>query len=234
MNTHNIQESVIGPKITQPHQKLIKYLTDSEYENLDWKSPFGYEGMVRIRIFTDGSCLFHAIARSYFKPYITGKIDGRSFDRKDFIKKLRKSLSIKLGSKTDPADPNSLTYYDNLSRGQLAEFAESVPSYSLENMKNELDSNHPVDNIYNEFISNQLNKDIYILDGVKRDVYITGNDDDILYKNRSSIVILYLPGHYELIGLLETNNNIKVLFDPDHDFIQTIRARMSELRIINR
>ena len=104
-------------------------------------------------------------------------------------------------------------------------------------MQKELNSDFSVDNVYNEFISNQINKDIYILDMVKQDVYMTGDDDEILYKTRPSIVILYLSGkykssgHYELIGLNE-NGYIKTLFDSDHDFIQNIRARMYELRTL--
>jgi len=226
------RRSVLGPKAVQPHQTLLKYLTNSEYENLDWKEPFGYEGLVRVRTPADGSCFFHAIAKSYFKPYILGKINNKPFDRNEFIKKLRKSLAVKLGSRIKPSDPRSPTHYEVLSRGQLPEFAKSVPAYSLENMQRELNSTRAVDNVYNEFISDQLNKDIYILDAVKRDVYITGFDDEILYKNRPSIVILYIPGHYELVGL-EENGSIKVLFEPDHDLIKTIRARMAELHALN-
>ena len=97
-------------------------------------------------------------------------------------------------------------------------------------MQKELDSSRPVDNVYNEFISDQLEKDIYIIDAVKKDIYITGKDNDILYKNRPSVVILYLPGHYELVGLVKKNGDIKTLFNPDHDFIQAIRDRMDILQ----
>jgi len=197
-------------------------LKDSESENLSWSDSFIYPNMVRIRIPRDGSCFFHAITRAYFKPYITGVIDGKPFNKKDFIKGLRKSLSIKLG-KSDPK--TGLRYYDTLSRGKLAEFAKSVPQYSLEEMQKELDSNQSVDNVYNEFISNEINKDIYILDMVSKDVYITGNDFDILYKERKSIVLLYLPGHYELVGI-QTKKGIKTLFSPDHEFIKAIKDRM--------
>nr|QBK91553.1 MAG: uncharacterized protein LCPAC302_01730 [Pithovirus LCPAC302] len=213
------------------HHILSKSLINSEYERLDWKEPFGYNGMVRIRVLMDGSCFFHAVTKSYFGPYITGRIDDKPFDKKKFIRKLRKDLSIKLGSRVDPKDINGKTYYETLSRGELNEISKSVPNYSLKNMQSELDSNRPIDNVYNEFISNVLNKDIYILDLVKRDVYITGDDDEILYKRRPSIVILYLPGHYELIGIKE-NDNIKTLFDPNDNFIQTIRLRMIALKNI--
>lgn len=197
---------------------------NNETENLVWSNQgFNFPGMVRVRIPRDGSCFFHAITRAYFKPYITGIIDGKSFNRKEFIRGLRKSLSIKL-SKVN--SETGLRYYDSLSRGKLEDFAKSVPQYSLEEMQKELDSNQAVDNVYNEFISNEIDKDIYILDMVSKDVYITGNDFDILYKGRKSIVLLYLPGHYELVGI-ETRKGIKTLFSPDHEFIRAIRDRMN-------
>lgn len=209
-----------------------QYLTDHEYENLVWDGPFSYPNMVRIRIPTDGSCYFHAIAKAYFEPYIIGRLNNQPLNRQTFIKQLRKDLSVKLQSKINPSNPRSPIYYDTLSRGKLRKFSKSVPSYSLENMVKELDSNDPVDNAYNEFVSNQLDKDIYILDLDKKDVYITGSDDEILYKDRQSIVILYLPGHYELVGLDE-NGIVKTLFNPDHDFISTIRDRINKIRISN-
>lgn len=226
----SIETGTIGPKQIKTNHTLIRHLSDNEWERLDWKSPFGFKGMIRIRTPKDGSCFFHALAKSYFRPYMTGKLDGEPFNKKEFIKNLRKSLAEKLASRVKPTDPASLRHYDLLSRGTLEEFSKSVPAYSLENMQKELmDPSKPVDNVYNEFISNQLNKDIYILDAVKRDVYITGDDDEILYKGRPSIVILYFPGHYELIGL-KTDEKLKVLFDPNHSFIRTIRKRMSVIR----
>ncbi len=219
-------------KPTNQYMDLGKYLTDSEYENLNWTGPFNYPNLVRIRIPPDGSCFFHALAKSYFEPYITGKLNNKTFNRTEFIQSLRKDLSKKLGSRINPTKPDSPIWYEILSRGQLPEFSKSVPSYSLENMKKELDSTRPVDNVYNEFISDQLDRDIYILDMNKRDVYITGHDDEILYKHRPSLVLLYLPGHYELIGL-DNRGIVKTLFDPDHDLIRAIRTRMREVHTVN-
>lgn len=206
---------------------MTTILTNSEYENLPMDGPFKYNNLVRLRTIADGSCFFHALAKSYFKPYITGLLDGKPFIRREFIQNLRKDLSVTLGSKINPSDNSSPLYYDELSRGELKDFSKSVPEYSLKNMQKELDSKRSVDNVYNEFISNQLDKDIYIIDAVKKDIYITGDDNDILYKNRPSVVILYLPGHYELVGLIKRNGDIKTLFNPDHDFIQAIRERIN-------
>jgi hypothetical protein len=206
----------------------FKYLVDNEYEPMNWTGKFQYPGMVRIRVPTDGSCFFHSIAKSYFKPYIMGSLNGNPLNRNDFIVKLRKDLANKLASKVNPLDPQSPIYYDTLSRGNLREISQSLPNYSLENMIHELNSNHPVDNVYNEFISNQLNKDIYLLDLVNQDIYITGSDDDILYKNRPSIVILYIPGHYELVGI-QNRDSIETVFESTHPFIQAIQKRKKSI-----
>ena len=217
------------PNLNPPINHLTP-LMDREYEPLNWPNrSFNYPNMVRIRTQADGSCFFHAIAKAYYTPYQVGILDGKAIDRSRLIQSLRRDLAIKLGQPIDANNPKGTTYYDLLSRGQLKEFAKEVPQYSLENMKRELASSAPVDNSYNEFVSNQLNKDIYLLDGEKQDVMITGNDDEILFKNRESIVILYIPGHYELVGL-QTSDGIKTHFKPTHDFIRAIRFRIQEIR----
>ena len=212
------------------HRKLVRYLTNSEYEHMNWNGKLSYPGLVRIRTPTDGSCFFHAIAKSFFEPYITGKLDGKTLNRQKVIQQLRKDLAVKLGTRINPSDPMSPIYYEVLSKGNLPEFGKSIPSYTLINMQRELDSNRSVNNVYNEFISNQLGKDIYILDMVKKDVYMTGSDDELLYKGRPSIVILYLPGHYELVGV-DVDGVVKTLFPPDHPLIKAIQRRMKEHRM---
>ena len=203
------------------------YLKFMEIQPLNWHLSFRYPGMVRIGTMADGSCYFHCIAQSYHVPYQRGNVGGVAFNRKNFIRDLRYDLSVKLGEKVDPTDPNSPIHYDLLSRGQLKDFGKEVPNYSLVAMQRELNSDRSVDNVYNEFISNILDKDIYILDLTTQDVYVTGNDSDILYKNRNSIVILFLPGHYELVGI-KTPKGIDTYFAPDHAFIQAIRQRLRE------
>ena len=218
---------------------MDKSLSSSEYRFLRWNdNNFSYPNLVRIRTETDGSCLFHAIVKAYFGPYIRGKMNGQTLDRKSFVRKLRRDLALKLEQRVEPQKPYSKTYYETLSKGDLPEIAKSIPSYTLKNLQKLLDSTRPVGNIFNEFISNELNKDIYILDLQKKDIYMTGTDLDILYKDRDSIVILYMPGHYELVGV-ETkldktytdrgNKYIKTLFKYDHPLIQFIRRRQLQM-----
>lgn len=216
-------------KSNNKNHRRLHILTSKEFEPLNWIGLFKYPNMVRLKVIADGSCFFHAIAKSYLNPYIMEELNGEYFDRSKFIRELRRDLSIKLGAKIDPSNPKSLRPYDTLSRGELSNFSKTVKSYTLQNMQRELNSTNAVDNVYNEFISNELNKDIYILDMAKQDVYVTGSDDDILYKNRPSIVLLYLPGHYELVGI-DDGEDIKTLFDPNDEFIKAIRNRMKIAR----
>jgi len=233
-NTNIKTAPPLGNLNNQNNNKAIQIspLFDREYELLNWNNtPFSYPGLVRIRTIGDGSCFFHAITKSFFMPYKEGIIDGVPLNKMEFIKNLRSDLAKKLGEKVNPNDPNSPRYYDVLSRGKLADFAKGVPQYTLENMQTQLNSNTPVDNVYNEFISNMLKKDIYLLDLITKDVYITGTDDDILYKNRDSIIILTMPGHYELIGLM-SDSGILTLFSPTHPLIRAIRNRMNIKRTL--
>lgn len=191
----------------------------NDFQLLNWNpsnSGFSYPGMVKIYTEGDGSCFFHAIVSAFFKPYITGMIENTALDRNQYIRNLRTDLSRQLKY-----------HYDKLSRGQLSKISKEkgMESFSLKSMEETLDSNEPVDNRFNEYVSNIMNKDIYILDGEKRDVYITGKDDDILYKRRDSIVLLYSNHHYELVGVLD-NGVITTLFDFSDPFIVMLRNRM--------
>jgi len=204
-------------------------LTGSEHENLVWDGNFQYEGLTRLAVPAQGSCLFHTIAKAYFKPYILGEHQGKKLNRTKFIQRLRQDLSKMLGQKINPSDPKSKTYYETLSHGEFVRISKEMPEYSLQSMQEELaDSSKPVSDIYNEFISDQLNIDIYILDYEKQDVYMNGGDSNLLYKNRPSVVLLYLPNHYELIGIAK-GNSISTNFAPDDPFIQYIKNRMSQL-----
>ena len=198
-----------------------------EYTRLNWRgSPFNYRNMVRIHAIMDGSCFFHALVGAFFKPYREGHINGTPINKKEFVKKFRMDLAKKLGSKVDPLAPDSKKYYDVISRGELEEYSKEVPHYSLESMQKELMSSHPVDTVYLEFISDILDKDIYLLYLPDKDVYMIPDQFDLLYKGRDSIVLLGMPGHYDLVGLQASDGTIKTFFTPDNQFIRSIRERI--------
>lgn len=206
--------------------------TPLNYKLLNWTDEkFEYYNMVKFDTIGDGSCFLHALLMSFYKPYQMNRIN-----RRQFVRDLRTNLSKKLESKVNPLDQESKIYYDIISNGNLREESKFIPEFSQQSLVKDLDSNKYLSNIYNEFISDLLNRDIYILDMNKKDVYMTGTDFNILYKNRLSTVILYTQNikfetknHYELIGILNSNNTVRVGFEPDDKFIISIRNRMNLL-----
>ena len=184
-------------------------------ELLNWpqNGNFTYPGLVIIDVPGDGSCFFHALILSIYKPYQLNKIN-----KGKFVREFRKNLAYQL-----------VEDYDKLANGKLRELSKEMPEISLDVMMKELDSSKPISNIYNEFISDLLNRDIYLLDYQKKDVYLTGSDLNILYKERKSTVLVINKNHYQLVGIIKENGSIKVGFKPDHPFILSIQNRIKEL-----
>lgn len=210
---------------------MSKYLTNKETELLDWGgAKFDYKNMFRKRVIGDGSCYFHSIIDSYFIPARTGWLHGKNFDRYQFIASFRRDLSNIL-DKPRPGYKGK-TYYETLSRGQLGSLSKSIVSsdvvVSLSGMKKDLLSGNPVNYIYHELVSDVLELDIYILSMKTRDVYIVDSDFELYYKNRKSIVLLYVPGHFEVVGI-ERNGELMTYFGPDDPFIKTIQARIIQI-----
>lgn len=199
----------------------MEVLIDQETEDLEWDL---YDNMVRIRTIPDGSCFFHAIAKAYHKGYRLGEVNGKQINRSSLVRSLRSELSKKLGQKVPKSEK---TYYQLLGRGEIEKLSKTSHQYTLDNLQKLLDSSRSIGDEFNEFISNELNKDIYILDGKSEGIYSVGGDKKLLYKDRLSIVLLYIedPGHYELVGLRD-GDNIKTLFDPNHSFINKIRSNL--------
>ena len=154
-----------------------------------------------------------------------------------FVRELRKHLASELSNKVN--DESNKTHYETISEGDLPELSKIFSILKLENMEKELDSSKAIGQIYNEFISEIISRDIYILNYQKKDVNAVGTTINRIYKNRESSVILYRPGHhrpgdyklghYELVGLIENENTLRLSFKPNHPFIVAIKNRMSEL-----
>lgn len=201
------------------------------YQKINWKQGFENWNLVKIDTIGDGSCLFHAIANGFFVPYYTEVINECKISRKEIIKQMRKEFSEKLSTPISSV-PNVKTHYEIINSGKTSEFPVSpdLPEYdySLANMKKQLDSNNNIGYGYIEYISNMLDKNIYILNESDNDLYPFGKDDllNIYKKNRSSLVLYYTSsnnndnyGHYELVGIMN-NGIIDTYFSPDHSFIK--------------
>lgn len=190
-----------------------------DYKNLTWDNDFDQWSLVKYDIPMDGHCLFHAVSLAFFKPYITENFNGRSITRLQVIHNLRKELADKLSTPIN--GKNGKTYYDLLNNGYTSTFAKTIPEFSLRHMQSELNSNHFIGYGYIEYIGDQLNKDIYIINGDTKDIY---HSDEINIKNRKSIVLYYKNNHFELIGM-KKNNQIITHFNPNNPFIEFLKSR---------
>lgn len=195
---------------------------------LNWSNEeFDYEDMVYIDTIGDGNCLFHAILQAFYTPYIEGYIADRKhpLDRKLFVDKMKKDFSENLTMKR-PGYGNK-TWYDTLSRGKLEELSKEFRILEVENLKKLLLIRFPLDNIFNEYISEVLGLDIYILDGDNKRVYIFGDENDLYYKGRKSIVLMYHNSHYSTVGV-KRNGVTQSYFDPQDDFILEIKSSINK------
>jgi hypothetical protein len=178
----------------------------SKHTFLDWYPEWP---MMKYEIPPDGHCLFHALCMAFFKPYLLENFNGHPMSRRQIVYNIRKELSEKLAQPVN--GKNGETYYDLLNNGQTALFAKEVPEFTLQHMQAELNSNAFIGYGYLEYISNQINKDIIILDANTKKIYVS---DEKIIKGRYTIVLYYENNHFELIGF-----NHKTHFKPNHPFI---------------
>ena len=200
------------------------------FAELYWGGGFDQWHVVKFSTPADGSCLFHAIANSYFEAYHTELLRGKPITREKIVTGLRKELSNMLSQKVNEKDSASPRHYDILNHGNTAAFSKEVATYSLENMQKELDSLRYIGYGYMEFIGNVLEKDIYILDGYRCDIYITDELPLTIKGDRPSIVLCYMNNnHYELVGIENEDGTFATHFSPEHSFIRFLFQRVQEL-----
>lgn len=183
------------------------------WEHDDW-SRFK---VVRFDTIGDGSCFFHAFLAAFYLPYR----DAKDKEKREIVRSFRRELSKELYS----TDAKGVSNYDKLGEGNLRAFGNAVREYSLDGMCKRLDSYQYVGHEFNEFLERLFHKDIYIIDYSTRDPYIIPMTDKQEPIYRNSIVILYMPGHYELMGINIGAGRIATHFAPDHEFICFLRER---------
>ena len=203
------------------------------YADIKWGNGFEKWPLVRFETRGDGSCLFHAIANSFFKPYHTEILYDKKVSRNKMISSFRKELSERLSDKISD-DPTSPTHYEVVNRGYTAQWASEakVEEYTLSYMQNQLNSSSYIGYGYIEFIGNALNKDIYILEALRRDIYRQSDEDlELTIKgNRNSIILYYMDnGHYELVGVKNDDGTFGTHFSPDHTLIQFLYNRVQQI-----
>jgi hypothetical protein len=216
----------------RPLPKTGKGPIGNYYAEINWKNGFEQWPLVRFSTPADNSCLFHAISNSFFDPYHTETLHGKHVPRNRMIMGLRKELSQKLAAKISPnPDKNGYhpTHYDMLNGGNTSAFADFVPEFKLEYMQTQLESPVPIGYGYMEFIGNVLNKDIYILEALRHDIYVTDELSLTIKGTRNSIVLYYMNGHYELVGIQNIDGSFDTHFSPNHSLIRFLHNRVCQI-----
>jgi len=231
-NESNVSSS---SQVQQPQQLTLKPVPNTGkgpvsnyYAEINWNNGFEQWPLVRFSTPMDGSCLFHAISNSFFSPYHTEMLQGKHVSRNKMVEALRHELAQKLALKISD-EPDAPTHYDTLNGGNTSAFAEAVPEFRLEYMQSQLDSHTPIGYGYMEFIGNALNKDIYILEAVRRDIYNTDELRLTIKGDRNSIVLYYMNGHYELVGIQNSNGSFDTHFSPNHSLIRFLYNRVKQI-----
>lgn len=197
------------------------------YMDLEWENGYEKFHLVRFSTPADNNCLFHAIANAFFPPYYTENVNGRVMSRSDMVRKLRTELADKLS--TPMSGDSSKTYYEFLNNGNTAAFSSVVPEFSLPYMKHQLENPIPIGYGYMEYLGLIFDKDIYILEGIRQDIYITDELPLTIKGNRNSIVLYYHNGHYELVGLKKPDGSFVTHFSPNHSFIRFLYNRVQKI-----
>lgn len=163
---------------------------------LDWdERSFNYKNMVSVQ--NIDRSYYNAVLGAFFSPYIE-----EEYNRPIIIHEFSYGLRDEYLKNFDEIDDKIL---------------ERSCDFLVENFEINFDI-HIV-------ISNRIDKDIYILDGLKWDVWIPENDSrsplNELYKDRDSIVILKKVDGYDVVGISDSGN-IYTCFKSSHQFIRKI------------
>jgi hypothetical protein len=211
---------------------VLRPLTSHAQERLHWAGGFQYEGMVRIRTVMGASSLLHAVLNAFFVPYRSNQINQTVLGRKELVDEYRAHLAERLEQPYDPTDATSPAVYDCLARGKMKEFADLIKEYQLDVMRSELsDPDFFLDVKYLELLANELSKDIYVLNGLTEDVHVFDHaDTEMYYKGRPVVVVLFLPEHFELVGIHKPNGDVVTHFAPDSPFVDALRRRYDDLK----
>lgn len=150
----------------------------------------------------------------------------RRLSEEETTKKEGKKTKKKAEKLEETVPDENVSYYEQISNGQLSSFSQQDPSLSLSSMQRTLRSSESIGFGFLEFIGNVLKKDIYILSGDTLDVYQT-DEYSCSIKGRNSIVLYHTKsgsGHFELVGLC-LGDEAYTHFLPNNPFIDLIRSR---------
>ena len=190
--------------------------------------------LVKFDIPGDCSCFLHAVLLASRKSY-QEKSDWKS--RAEIVTYCRATLALRF----------TFAEYSKLGNGNTKVLGSMMPEFSYSNLKDNLSLPRYVGDSLLQFVSDQLNLDIYIISKRTDQVYKIPADITLLYKNRPSVILLYddhqtakinsngvmtvegVGRHYELIGQLRNNGaEVLVYFDYTDPLIVGLKKQLTK------
>ena len=193
--------------------------------SLNWEDN-GYDRFKLVVFNTpgDGSCLLHAIASSISRSYRSGILNCCKYTTTQLVLMFRSNIGTYLTS----TDANNKLNYDTICNGELREMGKSNPEWSLKGILSLLQSNRYLSDDMIIIIEYILQTNVFVLDSTTKDVYMRNmNDYD------TSIVIHYVPGHFESFSLITSTGERQSYFTNNHPFIVHLRDRIDKIKSQN-
>ena len=159
----------------------------------------------------DGSCYIHAILRGFSKLYKRKTKAEKSV----FLIQLRKEL----------ADKYTKEIHDSIGDGYFG--TSEVPAYRYENMKASIaDPAYWIPQELMQLIGDQLQVKVYIIRGIDPEPYVFGNTASHVKPGRKNVVLYWINNnHYETVGHLELNNQVRLSFPDNHPLIVSMAPK---------
>lgn len=183
---------------------LPAYINSTQLGNM------GIRNLVRIGAPQDGSCYIHAILNAFSKTYRAMDVSQTN----GFVTQLRKELSANFTEEI----------YRSIGDGFF--LTSNTPAFTYENIKAALaDLTFWVPQYLMGFIGDQLKTNVYILRGVDAEVYKFGGASGHVVPGRKNVVLYWInDNHYETVGILEGNDNVRTVFADNHPLIQAFHT----------
>jgi len=219
-----INKSKLNMLYVNTFSNSIKALNDDTYAPL--KCKWSKEKIVRISTIGDGTCLFHALLKSFYDRY---QNDINKYNRMHIAATVRRDLGLLLSYENPKY--KGYSYWFTISNGSFPRMLMlqlKDPNlinllnvdYSLQGLQYLFNSSYTLGDEVYSYIGEILKINIFIL---------LANEDNLepIYTNFSfsstnkCVVIIGNTCHYEVLAL-NNDNGLQTVFSPNHPFIKEI------------
>lgn len=196
---------------------------DVQYVNTSWYN----KKLVKIGTIGDGSCFFHSVLKSFYKPYAENRdINVRSY-RMQVAQKFRSELATRLGQ-LSPDGKN--TYYQIVNNGNYPSFAQHgkiqnifgrTVDYSLSALQQLLNSSSWVGDEVFGYVAETLGLNIMVMIASATDLKPLISPTTTF---NNTIIVSGNGSHFEVIGELLGNGLIQTVFGDNDPLMLVISA----------